>query len=130
MAGGGAPLAVGLGQKGRRAGDEQPHSLHRLAVQPRMLQQAGIEGGHPHKGGGAGQKVDDLASVELRKEDHRPAGHQQYVDGHEQPVHMIDRQGVDQHILRRETPGADQGAGVGRQVVVGQHRALRAPGGA
>ncbi len=130
MTGGLAPFAVGLGQQGRRAGDEQSHPLHRLATQVRMLQQPGIEGRHPHQGGRPRHKADDLPGVEPGQKEHRPAGHQEHVDGHEQPVHVVDRQGMDQHVLGGEPPGSGQRPGIGRQVVVCQHRALRAPGGA
>ena len=47
---------------------------------------------------------------------------------HEQPVHMEDRQRVQQHVARHETPVDVQRLGVGGDVAVGDHGALGAPG--
>ena len=65
---------------------------------------------------------------------HATAVEQRGVDGHEQAVHVKDRQRVDQHVaalLRRSpTPVFLQHHGVGQQVAVRQHGALAAAGGA
>ena len=52
------------------------------------------------------------------------------MEGHEQAVDVEDGQGVQQDVIRRESPGCMQGLGVGRQGTVGQHGALGAPRGA
>ncbi len=68
--------------------------------------------------------------MELRQEQHGSTGHQQHVDAHEEAMHVIDRQGVDQHVVGGEPPAFDERPGVGRQVAMGQHRSLRASRGA
>ncbi len=95
-----------------------------------MLQEPRVEGRHAHQHRRARRHGQDLAGVEPGQEKQRTAADEQHVDGHEQSVHVIDRQGVDQHVLLREAPGVDQRPGVGRQVGVGQHRPLGPAGGA
>ncbi len=52
------------------------------------------------------------------------------MQGDEQPVHVEDRQRVQQHVTRPETPVGVQSLGVGRDVAMGDHGALEASGGA
>ena len=47
---------VGLGQKRRRARDEQAHMRRRFAVSRASFEQADIEGRHAHQGRGARQQ--------------------------------------------------------------------------
>ena len=130
MAGACRPFAMGVGEQRRRARDEQPHMLGGVLVQAGVLQQAGIEGRHAHHHGGAGHQLQDHVRIELRQEDHRGAREQRDVARHEQAVGVIDRQGVDQHVLVGEAPVVDQRIGVRGEIVVRQHRALGAAGGA
>jgi hypothetical protein len=41
---------------------------------------------------------------------------------------VVDRQGVDQHVVRREAPSRNQGQGIRDEVVMGEHGPLGAPG--
>ena len=91
-----------------------------------MLQQAHIEGRHAHHGCRAGHQPEDLVRVELRQEDHRCTGEQRYVAGHEQAVGVVDRQGMDEHVVRGEAPDILQGQCVRDEIVVRQHRSLGA----
>ena len=118
------PFPMGFGQQGRRARDEQAHMLRGLRRQVRALQQTGVEGRHAHHGGGARHQAHDGVRVELGQEQHGSARQHEGVGGHEKPVGMIDRQGVDEHVGRAETPEIHQRQGVGSEVVMAQHGAL------
>ena len=130
VAGARGPFAMGVGEQRRRAGNEQPHVPRGFFGQRRALQQAGIEGRHAHQHGRARHQLDDQFGIELRQEDHRGAGEQRDVARHEQAVGVIDRQRVDQHVVVGEAPVVDQRERVRREIVVRQHRALGAAGGA
>ena len=95
-----------------------------------MVEQAGVEGRHAHQRRRARQGGDDRVGVEARLKDHRRAGDQRDIDGDEQAVGMEDRQRVDEDVVGAEAPQLGQRPRVGGEIVVGQHRALRAPGGA
>ena len=94
-----------------------------------MVEQAGVEGRHAHQRRRPRQRGDDRVGVEARLEDHRRPGGQRDVHRDEQAVGMEDRQRVDQHVVGAEAPQLGERQRVGREIVVGQHRALRAPGG-
>ena len=130
MAGGGRPFAVCLGEQRGRAGNEQAHVLRRLGRQPLVLQQAYIERRHAHHRRGARHETEDLVGVELGHEDHRRARQQDEVCRHKQPVRVEDRQRVEQHVVGRELPRLQQRVRVGGKVIMRQHRAFRATGGA
>ena len=119
---------VGLGEQRRRAADEQAHVRGRLARQAGMVEQAGVEGRHAHQRSRARQRRDHRVGVEARLEDHRRAGEQRDIGGDEQAMGMEDGQRVDQHVVGGEAPELDERLGVGGEIVVGEHRALRAPG--
>ena len=127
MARAGAPFAMRLGQQRRRARHEQAHVRRRLARQIGPLQQACVEGRHAHHAGGARHQAHDLGRIELWQEEHAAARQQQRVRRHEKPVRMVDRQGVDEHVVRREAPVIDERFGVGIEIVVAEHGALGAP---
>ena len=118
MTGAGAPLAVGLGQQRSRARHEQPHAGCRLFAEAGMLKQAHVEGGNAHQGRGTGHQPENLVGVELRQEDHRRRREAGDSSHHEQPVGVVDRQGMDQHVIGREAPHVLQGQGIGDEIVV------------
>ena len=130
VAGARLEAGVGLGLQRRAAGDEQAHVPHQLPGESRIVEKPGVEGRHAHQGGGPGQLLDQRVQVEALQQDHRGAGGQHRVGGHEQPVGVEDRQRVQQHVRGAEAPAFRQGLGVGEQVVLGQHGAFRPPGGA
>ena len=130
MAGGGLEGLVGLRRQRRRPRGEQAHAGGGLAGQAGILEQPGVEGRHPHHGGAFGHFLEDHVRVELRQEAHAGAGHQDHVAGHEQPMGMEDRQGMDQSVVLVEAPGLDQRLGVGAKIAMAQHGALGAAGGA
>ena len=117
-------------RSGAEPGDEEPHPRRRLGIQHVVLEQADVEGRHPHQHGRPRHQLEDPVDVELRQEDHRGVGEERDVGRDEEAVGVEDRQRVDQHVVRGEAPGVDQGPGVRDEVSVGQHRALGAAGGA
>ena len=127
--GAGLEVAVGLGKERRRSRNEQPHMGGGLAGQRRMGQEPRVEGRHAHEDRRPRHRGKDFAGIEFRQEDHRGAGKEHRVDGHEQAVGVIDRQGVDQHVACGDAPIVDEGEGVRGEIAVGQHRALGAAGG-
>ena len=130
MAGACPPFPVGFGQQGRRARDEQAHVLGGLGRQVRALQQAGVESGHAHHGGGAGHQAQNRVRIELGQKQYGSASQHEGVGGHEKPVGVVDRQGVDEHVGGAEAPEVHQSEGVRRQIVMAQHGALGAARGA
>ena len=130
MAGHRLEARVGLGEERRRARGEEPHVGDAVAGEARIVEEAGVEGRDAHHRRRLGQAVDHLVDLEARQPDHRAARQQDDVGGDEEPVGVEDRQGVEEDVAVGEAPGRDQHLGVRDEVVVGQHRALRAPGGA
>ncbi len=128
----GARLELGEGALQQRGGatDEQPHVGRCLPGETGVCDQARVEGRHAHQHRGLGQQADHLVVVEPRQPDHRPAVQQDAVQGDEQPVHVEDGQGMQQHVPRPEPPGLVQRQGVGRQIAVAEHGALGPAGGA
>jgi hypothetical protein len=121
---------VRLGEKRRASGGEEAHMRGKLPGEARIVEQPRIEGRHAHHRGRPRQPFDELVDLQRRQEDHRTAGKQDDVAGDEQAVRMEDRQRVQEHVVPGEPPCLDKGPGVGKQVVLRQHSALRAPGGA
>ena len=74
-----------------------------------------------------GQQCDHFLGIELRQPEHPAAREHHAVTRHEQPVHVIDRQRMEQHVAARESPLLDQGQRVAREIAVGEHGALGAP---
>ena len=130
VAGAGLPVFEGLDQQRGRSGNEQAHARHRRARQRGLSEHAHIQGGHAHEHAGAGHVGNHPLGVKLGMPQHGAAIQQRPMQGHKQAMHMEDGQGVDQHIPRHPTPIVLQHAGIAEQVVVRQHRALAAPGGA
>ena len=129
MAGAGREGRVRVGEERRRARHQEAQAARRR-LQPRLGEQADVEGRHPHHHARARHQPHHLGGVEPRHEQHRRAAGQRRVGGDEQPVRVEDRQGVEQRVGGREAPSLDQRQRVGQEVVVGQHGALRAPRGA
>ena len=119
----------GLDEQRRRARDEEPHVAAGLAVERGLGQQARIEGRHAHHDRGAWQQADHGLGVEARQEQHLRTAQQNGVARHEEAVGVIDRQGVEQHVVGGKAPEPRQGIGVGAQVAVAEHRAFRPAGG-
>ncbi len=72
--------------------------------------------------------AEPLIQIEFRQEDHAAAGCQNDVGGNEQPMRVEDRQRVQQDVICREAPFPDQGQGIRKQIVLGQHGALGTAG--
>jgi len=68
------PLAEGLQQQRRGAGDEQAHVLRRFAGQRRFGQHPHVQRRHAHEDGGLAHLRDHQLRVELRQPDHLAAG--------------------------------------------------------
>ena len=128
MPGAGAELAMRLGEQRRRAGHEQANVRAALARERRMLQQPRVERRHAHHHRCFRQQPHDFVGIELRQEQHRAAGREHGVDRDEQPVHVKDRQGVQQHVALRESPRLRERDCVRREIRARQHRALGAAG--
>ena len=118
---------MGFRQQGGAAGDEKPHMRRAVGGEIGRLQQAGVEGRHPHERRGLRHEANQLLRVGPGQEDHATARQQDHVGRHEEPVGMEDRQGMQQDIRRGEGPFLRQGAGIGEQVALAQHRALGTP---
>jgi len=116
--------------------DEQPHVAAGVAVEARFRQQPRVHRGHAHEHGGLGQPAHHRRRIEPVHEQHAAARQQRRVGGHEQAMHVEQRQRMQQDILVAgvalllEAPELVQHQRVGAQVAVRQHRALAATGGA
>ena len=119
----------GLDEQRRRAADEDPHVPAGLAVERRLGKQPHVHGRHAHEHRGLGQALHDGARCELREPQHRAAVEQRAVRGDEEPVHVEDRQRMDEHVAALPVPVVLQRQRVRQQVAVRQHRALAAAGG-
>ena len=97
---------------------------HQIAGESVIVQKAGVKGGNPHHGRGAGQGGQHLLQIKAGQEDHLAAGQKADVRGHEQPVGVKDRQGMQQHVLVGKGPEIGKHPGIGQQVVMAQHGAL------
>ena len=115
------PVAVGLCQERRRTGDEQSHVGGRARAQIRALQQTNVEGRDAHQHGRSRHRSKNSFRVELLHEQDARTRGERYVASHEQPVDMIDRQGVDQNVSVRVAPLFDQRQGVRDQIAMRQH---------
>ena len=97
-------LLVRARQQRRRARDEEPHPRRRLARQRRAGEKPRVERRHPHQQRRPPHQPDHPLRLELRQQDHPPAVQQHQVQRHEEPVGVIERQRVDQHVVRPEPP--------------------------
>ena len=120
-------VAVRLRQEGRGAGDEETHVPRDRTVEGGRVQQAGVEGRHPHHRRRLRHQADHLARVEFRQQDHRAARDQRDVHRDEEAVGVEDREGMQQHVRLGEAPVVRERFGVGQKVALAQHRALGAP---
>ena len=130
LAGAGLKAAVGVGEQGGRARDEQPHMGGAGMGKAGITQQAGVEGGNPHHHACAGHVVQDGIGVKAGQKDHRGPGQQRNIGGHEQAVDVKDRQGMQQHVSGGELPQGGQRRGIRQKVVLRQHRPFGAACGA
>ena len=101
-----------------------------MCAKVRQGQKAGIEGWNPHQYRGLGQQGLDLGRIKAGHKDRGRCAQKGGVKGDEQAVDMEDRQGMEQHILRRKAPEPVQLLGIGGQVAVAEHRPLGPSGGA
>ena len=136
MAGAALKRGKGLGQQRCGAGHEEADVAADMAVEARLRQQPHVVRGHAHHHGGARKTAHYLGRIELRQEQHARAGQQRRVRGHEQAMHVEQRQRMQQHVLVAglalflEAPELVEHQRIGTQVAVAEHRALAAAGGA
>ncbi|OQC06313.1 MAG: hypothetical protein BWX79_02115 [Alphaproteobacteria bacterium ADurb.Bin100] len=130
------PFGEGLDQQRRRARNEQAHPLCGFSREGRLGQHAHIQRGYAHEHGGLAHAGDDGPGVEPVQPYHLAAIEQRRMNGHEQAMHVEDRQRVDEHVAPAVRPSGSRPApvvlqhhGVGPHVAVRQHRAFAAPGG-
>ena len=71
-----------------------------------------------------------LRRIKARQKQHGNPAQHGAVHGHKEPMQVVDRQGMQQNIGTNKTPQGPKGEGVAGQVVVAEHGALGAPGGA
>ena len=128
MAGALLELPVHLGRERRRARGEQAHVPHQAAVEAWIAEKPIVEGRHTHHRGDFRKRRQNPVEVEPVEEDHCPAGKQERVYRDEQAMGMKYRQRVKQDVVGREAPDIDQRQRVGAQILMGDHRAFRAPG--
>ena len=119
-----------FGEQRRRTRCEQPHVLAGGFGQARNFQQPRIESRHTHHRRRFRQQPHHPVGVEFRQEDHRGACEHHGVARNEKAVRVIDRQRVQEHILVGEMPVFHERLRIGGEVVMRQHRALGAAGGA
>ena len=120
----------GVRRQRRRAGDGQAErALCRLG-QARLLQQPRVVRRHPHHHAAARQLPQHRFRLEPGEKADGAAGREQDVDGGQQPMGVIGRQRVHQHVLAAQAPHLHQRPGAGGQVAVGDQRALGPSGGA
>ncbi len=124
-----AKLAMCFREQRGGPGHEQSDVRGSFAREGRMLQQSCVERGHAHHHRRFRQQPHHLVGVELRQKQHRAAGREHGVDRDEQAMHMEDRQGVQQHVVCRESPRLCERERIRREIRARQHRALRAAGG-
>ena len=119
-----------LGQKRRRAGNEEPHPRGQRTVKPRIVEQAGVEGRHPHQHARPRHLGDQRLEVEARQPDHPRPRQKRDVRRDKEPMRVKDGQRMQKHILGPEPPEIGEHLGVRQKVALRQHRPLRAPRGA
>ena len=124
-----AEFVEGVEQQWRRSGDEQSHAAADVPVEPWLGEQPRVERGHAHHGGGARHIPDQRLGVEPAVQQDARAGEQDGVHGDKKPVHMEDRQRVDEHVVRGEAPEFAQHLRIRGEIAVGHHCALGPPGG-
>ena len=108
----------------RGSGNEQTHMGAGRGCEAWVIEHAHVESGHAHHCRRSRQETENLVDIEFREEKHRAASQEDRIHSHEQPVRVINRQGVKQRFVRRKLPVIDQGQGVGGKIVVGQHGAF------
>ena len=119
-----------FGRKRRGAGDKQAHVTGQVAGKVPARQQACVESRHTHHDRRTREQTDDFAGVEGRKQDKRAPRHQARVRGHEKPVRVENRQGVQQAVHRSKSPFLPKDFGIRGQIAVREHRSLRTARGA
>ncbi len=124
MAGSLDKLAVRLLEQRRRTRYEQAHVATLLATELRHRQQTRVKGRHSHENARARHEPHDLGSVESRQEQHGRGIEQRAVAGDEKPVGVKQRQRVQQHVARAESPHLVESDGVRAEIVVAERCAL------
>ena len=113
MAGPLAERQEGALQQWRRSADEHPHGLAARPVEPGIVQEARVEGRDTHEHGRRRESVDHGRDLELIVEEDRGPIQQRAVEGDEEAVGVIGRQGVQEHVAIPPAPGLMQDEGVG-----------------
>ena len=85
-------------------------------------------GRHAHEHGGGGKMPHDLGRIEARQQSRRATREPRTAHCDDEPMHVRERECVQQHVVRRETPERANRLQVARQVAVREHRALRLAG--
>jgi hypothetical protein len=117
-----------LRQERRRARNEEPHRPAIVGAERRQREKPRVESRHAHHRRGARQQSANFVGVELREPKHPRARQQRAVARDEQPVHVIDRQRMQQDIAAGEAPELNQRQRIAREVAMGEHRALGSTG--
>ena len=73
-----------------------------------MVEEAGVEGRHPHQRRRSRHRRDHRVRIELVHVDHRRPREERDIDRHEQPVGMKNRQRVNEPVRGSEAPAVDQ----------------------
>jgi hypothetical protein len=120
---------VRLGGERRGAGHEKAHARAGFAREAGLGEKARVHRRNAHEDGRCGELVDRRLRVELGVETHRRAVQEHAVGRHEEPVHVEERQHVDEHVRRAEPHSRCSTVAFEARLRVREHRALRAPGG-
>ena len=135
-----APAVEHAHRQGRGTGHHQPHRVasvgHRLpALSGRALpcgDELRVDRGHRHeqRQASGGDRVPRGVRVECRQHLARGAGPQRTRQDVDDAVHVIERQDVQNAVLRPPVPRGHQALHLRFEVRVRQHHAFRLPGGA
>ena len=113
-----------LRQERRGAGDEETDRPAVAGAERILRKEPRVERRHAHHHGRARQQRAHVVGVELREPQHACAGKQRAMTCDEEPMDVVDRQRVQQHVAARKTPVADERRRVAAEIAVGEHRAL------
>ena len=127
------PVRAANSSKVAGSSGAEPETNRRIVVQVRgaeagLGEQARIKRRHTHHDRRVRQRRDHAPCVEFGVPKHACARQQGAVTGHEQAMHVIQRQRVQQHVVVGKAPAINQRQGVAGEVAMRQHRALGAPG--
>ena len=120
--------AVRVGEQRRRAGDEEPHPLCRFARQPGIVEQPCVEGRHAHQRRRPRHPVEHFAGLNFGRKIMLPPAISVTLVATNSPcvwkigsAWISTSSGVKRH-------ASTSACGVGAQILVAEHRALRPPG--